>query len=193
MKAIRLRTEYLKDPMGIDIPAPRLFWNCQGGVRQTAYQITAETGGSVIWDSGRVESAQMTHIPYGGTHSSRQRVEWKVRVWDENGTEGPWSEPAFFEMGLLKPEDWSARWISGDYRVDKKARYPVDCFRRTFSAGNIVKARLYASALRPLRGAAERGADRRFRAGPRPHRLPGNGSSTRPMTCCRCCGRGRTS
>lgn len=105
MKAIRLRTEYLKDPMGIDIPAPRLFWNCQGGVRQTAYQITAETGGSVIWDSGRVESAQMTHIPYGGTHSSRQRVEWKVRVWDENGTEGPWSEPAFFEMGLLKPED----------------------------------------------------------------------------------------
>lgn len=146
MKAIRLRTEYLKDPMGIDIPAPRLFWNCQGGVRQTAYQITAETGGSVIWDSGRVESAQMTHIPYGGTHSSRQRVEWKVRVWDENGTEGPWSEPAFFEMGLLKPEDWSARWISGDYRVDKKARYPVDCFRRTFSAGNIVKARLYASA-----------------------------------------------
>lgn len=175
MKAIRLRTEYLKNPMGIDIPAPRLFWNCQGGVRQTAYQITAETGGSVIWDSGRVESAQMTHIPYGGTHSSRQRVEWKVRVWDENGTEGPWSEPAFFEMGLLKPEDWSARWISGDYRVDKKARYPVDCFRRTFSAGNIVKARLYASACGLYEGRlnGERIGDFVLA---RPHRLPEAGA-----------------
>ena len=39
MRAVRLRTEYLKDPIGIDIPRPRLFWNCEGGLRQTAYQI----------------------------------------------------------------------------------------------------------------------------------------------------------
>ena len=39
MKAINLRTEYLKDPIGIDILNPRLMWNCEGGVTQTAYQI----------------------------------------------------------------------------------------------------------------------------------------------------------
>lgn len=60
MKAIRLRTEYLKDPMGIDIDRPRLFWNCEGGVAQTAYQIIAtDDSGKTLWDSGRVESSSM--------------------------------------------------------------------------------------------------------------------------------------
>lgn len=54
MRAIRLRCEYLKDPMGIDILNPRLMWNCEGGVRQTAYQIVTEN-----WDSGKVESSSM--------------------------------------------------------------------------------------------------------------------------------------
>ena len=58
MNAIRLRTEYLRDPMGIDIQHPRLFWNDEGGVRQMAYQIATEQ-----WDSGRVESASM-HADY---------------------------------------------------------------------------------------------------------------------------------
>lgn len=33
MKAIRLKTEYLKNPCGIDFTAPRLLWNCEGGVQ----------------------------------------------------------------------------------------------------------------------------------------------------------------
>ncbi len=44
MKAVRLKTEYLFAPIGIDIDRPRLFWNCEGGVRQTAYQIIAKAG-----------------------------------------------------------------------------------------------------------------------------------------------------
>ena len=39
MKAIRLRTEYLKNPIGLGIQKPRLFWNCEDGIRQTAYKI----------------------------------------------------------------------------------------------------------------------------------------------------------
>jgi len=146
MKAIRLRTEYLKDPIGIDTPRPRLFWNCEGGVKQTAYQIVAEVNGRVAWDSGKVDSSQMTHVPYGGTLASRTRVEWKVRLWDEAGEEGPWSGPASFEMGLLQPSDWTAQWISGDYKPDKKQRYPVDCFRKRFKVEQVEKARLYAAA-----------------------------------------------
>ena len=37
MKAIRLKTEYLKNPLGIDFTAPRLFWNCADGVRPVSY------------------------------------------------------------------------------------------------------------------------------------------------------------
>ena len=36
MKAINLKTEYLIDPIGIDIKNPRLMWNCEGGKKQTA-------------------------------------------------------------------------------------------------------------------------------------------------------------
>lgn len=146
MKAIRLRTEYLKNPLGIDLLKPRLFWSCEDGVTQTAYQILAEADGNAAWDSGKVISAQMTHIPYGGKLTSRMRVTWKARLWDENGEAGPWSEPAFFEMGLLAASDWHAQWIAGDYKVHTNQRYPVDCFRKTFQAGSIVKARLYVTA-----------------------------------------------
>ena len=66
MKAIRLRTEYLKEPMGIDIIKPRFFWNCEGGQKQTAYQIICKRSGKTIWDSGKVASDTMTGIEYDG-------------------------------------------------------------------------------------------------------------------------------
>ncbi len=151
MRAIRLQTEYLKNPMGIDLTKPRLFWNCEGGVSQTAYQILAvNDDGEVMWDTGRVTSSQMTHIRYEGKPlKSRDRIIWKVCLWDEKGLQGEWSEDAFFEIGLLDPSDWMAKWITGNYFVDKKKRYPVDCFRRQVkrtSEAKIRKARLYATA-----------------------------------------------
>ena len=140
MKAIRLRTEYLKDPLGIDIKHPRLMWNCAGGVRQTAYQIVAGN-----WDSGKVASSSMQAV-YPRELRSRERVNWKIRLWDENGEAGAWSE-AFFEMGLLSPGDWSARWITGDYTPNRKERCPVDCFRKTFALERpVASARLYITA-----------------------------------------------
>ena len=140
MKAIRLRTEYLKDPLGIDIRQPRLMWNCEGGVKQTAYQIVAES-----WDSGKVESASMQAV-YPKELKSRERVSWRVRLWDENGEPGEWSD-SFFEMGLLSAEDWSAEWITGDYTPNKKERSPVDCFRKTFTLDKpLASARLYITA-----------------------------------------------
>ena len=140
MKAIRLRTEYLKDPLGIDLQRPRLMWNCEGGVKQTAWQIVTED-----WDSGRVESASM-HAVYPLPLRSCQRVNWKIRLWDENGESGQWSEGSF-EMGLLEKTDWTAKWITGDYAPRKGERYPVDCFRKTFPVrGKVSRARLYITA-----------------------------------------------
>ena len=136
MNAIRLRTEYLENPLGIDIPHPRLMWNCDGGKRQTAYQIVMEN-----WDSGKTFSSSM-HADYPRPLADRERVGWKVRLWDENDEPGEWSE-AFFETGI---SEWKAKWITGDYCPRKKKRYPVDCFRKGFSASNVIKARLYISA-----------------------------------------------
>lgn len=145
MKAIQLRTEYLKNPLGIDMLHPRLFWNCSDGKRQSAFQIIAVTDGKTVWDSGKTPTAAM-YADYPEPLDSRQCVRWRIRLWDEADIQGEWSEEAFFEMGLLSASDWKANWIAGDYRVDRKHRYPVDCFRKTFLADGAVKARLYITA-----------------------------------------------
>ena len=143
MQAIRLKTEHLIDPIGVDFTAPRLFWNCEGGKKQTSYQIVAaDDSGSVLWDSGRVESAAMC-VKWGGAPvPPKTKVLWKVRLWDETDSVGNWAE-ATFETGI---NTWSAKWITGNYPVSKKERYPVDCFRKAFHAANIKKARLYITA-----------------------------------------------
>lgn len=145
MRAINLRTEYLRNPIGIDIQNPRLFWNCEGGRKQTAYCIVCMSDGKTVWDSGKIHSDSM-RAEYPHALVSRQRVTWKVRLWDENDVAGDWSEEAFFETGLLSPSDWRAKWIAGNYRVRKKRRYPVDCFRKTFNVKDVRKARLYVTA-----------------------------------------------
>ncbi len=143
MKATRLRTEYLENPRGIDVAHPRLSWVCDGGVRQTAYRLVCRRAGEVVFDSGKVASSSM-RADYPLELSSRERIEWSVTLWDENDAEGEVSS-ASFEMGLLEPSDWAAKWIAGDYAVDPKQRYPIDCFRKTFTAPK-GDARLYITA-----------------------------------------------
>ena len=147
MKAVRLRTEYLVNPIGIDIVAPRLYWNAEGGTKQTAYQIIAKSGGKIIWNTGKVASSRMTHILYEGQPlHSREKVYWSVKLWDENGEGGEMSTGSF-EMGLLENTDWEAKWITGNYKVKKSERYPVDCFRKHLSITREVKsARIYITA-----------------------------------------------
>ncbi|MBO4414198.1 MAG: family 78 glycoside hydrolase catalytic domain [Clostridia bacterium] len=137
MKATRLRTEYLRDPIGVDFEKPRLMWNCEDGIKQTAYQIVTDK-----WDSGKVTSRSM-YAEYPEKLRDRERVAWRVRLWDENGEAGGWEE-AFFEVGI---SEWRAKWITGNYSVKKRERYPVDCFRRVFEVKKpIVRARLYITA-----------------------------------------------
>ncbi len=147
MKAINLKTEYLTNPIGIDIENPRLMWNCENGITQTAFQINAfDTDGNLIFDSGKTPSNSM-QFTYPLNLLSRERVYWQVKLWDENGKEDDFSEKAFFEIGLKRKADFKAKWITGNYTVDKKKRYPVDCFKKEFKAKEKVKsARLYATA-----------------------------------------------
>ena len=146
MKAVHLQVEYLTRPLGLGNPNPRFYWNCEGGVSQTAWQIICTRAGKTVWNSGKVKSGSMTHIPYAGTKlRSRDLVSWRVKLWDENGELGEVSESCF-ELGLLKADDWKAKWISGNYKPNPRYRYPVDCFRKNFSAEKVEKARLYVTA-----------------------------------------------
>lgn len=135
-KAANLRTEYLENPVGLDFAKPRLYWQLQDGRRsahQRAYQILAATaadllqeGKADLWDSGRVESDACVHVAYGGKPlQSRQRCWWTVRVWDKDDKLTEFARPAFFELGLLQPSDWVAKWI-GSPEIDKATTETAD-------------------------------------------------------------------
>jgi alpha-L-rhamnosidase len=147
MKAINMKTEHLVKPLGLDMVNPRFYWNCEGGIKQTAYRIVATWENETVWDTGKTQSSRMTHIRYEGQpFKSRDRVTWTVALWDENDVEGE-KTSSWFEMGLLKAEDWRAQWIAGDYKPKKNTRYPVDCFQKTFFVSKrVAHARLYITA-----------------------------------------------
>ena len=156
LEVIGLRTEYKVNPIGIDETVPRFSWEIAGSgrnVHQTAYQIRAseraesmDAEDPVFWDTGRIETDQSVHIEYGGPAlKSGQRVYWQVRIWD-NGRASSWSEPAFFEMGLLHPSDWQAIWIESDREEDSSVSQPCPMFRREFTLdGSITRARIYVT------------------------------------------------
>lgn len=146
--------EYRKNPLGIDIAAPRFGWQIEG-TRQTAYRILTASapdllseGRADVWDSGRVESDQSLHVAYAGPRlNSRQRVYWNVTVWDENDT-GSQSESAWFEMGLLRRKDWKARWIGAKLVGGPRSTIPVPYLRKSFTLpAGVESARLYVTAL----------------------------------------------
>ncbi|WP_406151288.1 alpha-L-rhamnosidase [Streptomyces sp. NBC_01012] len=113
--------EYVRHPLGLDTPRPRLSWPVASespGLVQAAYQVRVATtpellGKPDVWDSGRVESAQSVLVPYAGPEAaSRTRYFWSVRIWDADGRASAWSEPSWWETGLLEAADWSAGWIA---------------------------------------------------------------------------------
>lgn len=118
-----LTVEYSDTPLGLDEPAPRLAWRSPVA-RQTAYRIRvaaspAFENARLIWDSGKVASDANVQIAYAGPAlAARQRYWWQVQVWDADGRPGAWSVPGWWEMGMLAPSDWSAKWISGPARRD---------------------------------------------------------------------------
>ena len=126
----RLRCEYAKNPIGLDVARPRLSWELVSEKRdqmQSAYQILVAgskealaSGIGDLWDSGKVESSKTAQVVYEGKPlRSRQRCYWQVRVWDAAGNASGYSEPAYWEMGLLNPEDYQGQWIGFDTRLGK--------------------------------------------------------------------------
>jgi alpha-L-rhamnosidase len=140
-----LRVEHLATAFGIDTTRPRLsWWLPDGAGQQFGYRIRTDNG----WDSGHVSSDESVLVGYGGPPlGSGQRVGWQVKVWTEHG-ESEWSQPHRFELGLLGPGDWSARWIRPAEPARLPAgRRPAIFVRGEFQLGHgAVRARLYATA-----------------------------------------------
>ncbi|MDZ7317946.1 MAG: glycoside hydrolase family 78 protein [candidate division KSB1 bacterium] len=154
-----LRVEYQVNPIGIDVLIPRLSWEIvsdERNVRQTAFQVRAAAeaahltaGKNLLWDSGKIASEQSIQIEYQGPAlKSGQRIYWQVRIWDEKDRASNWSKAAFWEMGLLSPNDWKASWIEPNLEEDLTKSQPCPFLRKEFSLSKKIKAaRAYVSSL----------------------------------------------
>ena len=161
--------EYMVDPSVVDALNPRLSWinkamNPKGrGQKQTAWQIRVASsaekllaGSADLWDSGKQESGQSTLIKYSGQAlRSAQDCWWHVRVWDAEGRQSAWSEPAYWGMGLLKSSDWKSKWIGSPWQgeearenIEGRPHVPAPMLRKIFNLNKkIISAKAFVTGL----------------------------------------------
>ena len=155
LRVCSLRVEHCVNPSVVDVAQPRLSWVNEPknervkGQRQTAYRIVVASseeglrkGHYDLWDSGRVPSDISVLVPYGGRAlSSGQDCYWKVQTWDATGKRSRWSPTAHWGMGILKPEEWHAQWITA------RQSQGAPLFRKAFTLNRKVqKAKAYVTA-----------------------------------------------
>lgn len=147
-----LRTNRLREPIGIDAETVAFSWRISGETAQQAYEIEVITaarsseGKSTIWCSGVIQETRPFSAPYAGpTLTARTAYEWRVRV-QRDGAWSAWSDPSTFETGIPDKAAWAASWIgapSAD-EADDRTLY----FRTTLVLDSpVVRARAYATAL----------------------------------------------
>lgn len=139
------RTEDL-GVLGLGQPLPRLSWTVPQASEeffQSAYELEISREGSA--ERFVVASNEQVLVDWPGVPlTSRERIAVRVRVahgsfWSD------WSDESVAEMGLLRAEDWTGRFISpvGLGGIDEPAPTLLGSLSLPRGA---VKARLYATA-----------------------------------------------
>ncbi|WP_111979550.1 alpha-L-rhamnosidase [Algibacillus agarilyticus] len=168
------------NPLGYYEQRPRFTWQLSeksSALSQTAYQIQVTNSHPLsssflqweepLWDSKKVISNQNAWVQYQGPKlQSRQKIYWRVKIWDEQQRESNWSEINHLELGLVDNDDWQAQWIGhpdshetdensvynrtvkgGNFPVPNNLYYRPQYLRNQFTLANdIQQARLYISA-----------------------------------------------
>jgi len=163
------------NPLGIDQLKPTFSWIAASRLPdnyQSAYQILVasspfllEKNEGDIWDTGKVNGSRSVNVEYNGPElKSHKRYFWKVRIWGKAGYSSRYSQDAYWEMGILKPDLWKAQWLSAprlfdwskrdqqrkqlakDAPPEREEAAPI--FRKEFTVeGNVKSARAYVSGL----------------------------------------------
>lgn len=149
MKVYDLRTEYRKNPIGLATQLPRFSWKMESEKQNTvqkSYAISVmKEEGTVVWDSGVVESEDSVLVPYGGKPLEPETVyRVTVKVCDNHGENA--MEEADFETGIFHGTDFLAEMITHDFPPEETA-CPV--FYRDFPCDEkkrICRARAYVTA-----------------------------------------------
>ena len=148
--AVDLKSDHLKNPIGIDNAHPRLSWRMEDQrpeARQTAYRIIVGAdsvallnGRGDVRDTGKVVSEQQLVTYAGDALDPFTRYFWRVILWDGSQKESN-SAVHSFETGMMGMQNWQGSWISDGRDIDYG---PASYFRKEFAtAREIASARAY--------------------------------------------------
>ncbi len=140
-EAIRLKIEYMDNPLGIDIRNPRLTWNIKGGI-QDGYSVKAVGHLGSIFISGVIKTNKMFCM-LNGNFKSREQVEVSLIIYSDKGEEKVTTTN--FEMGLFQ-KDFVAKWIDPELFVSSEDEHPASYLRKAFNLDEIGMSRIYATA-----------------------------------------------
>jgi len=146
-----LKTEYLVNPIGLDVKKPRLTWKIKDqrrGAIQNAYKISMGTDSVKVaaglgshWNTGKVNEDDQMVVYCGKELQAFKKYYWSLSVWDKNERRVQASQTASFEMGMMESRNWEGSWISDSRDINKKES---PYFRKEFKTGKkIKKARVY--------------------------------------------------
>ena len=159
-----LTVDGLTAPIGLGTTDVWFAWrvnDSRRGAVQSAYRIVVSrmagagpssgepwaSGTAVVWDSGRMQSADQAFVSYGGPPLAPDSVyRWTVQTWAAAGGPGPFAKAAFFETGL-GDTDWRATWIRR--ATNDQVEYDQYTYGRKevmLRSSPIVRARAYVSA-----------------------------------------------
>jgi alpha-L-rhamnosidase len=152
---VKLKTEYLENPIGIDESHPRLSWQLDDnrkGAKQTAFRVLVDRdsislsqGDARDWNLNWTTSGNSRVTYNGESLQPYTRYYWRVEVKDHTGAIST-SQIAFFEMGLMSIRQWKGSWISDVHNINLK---PAPYFRREFSTAKKIRT---ARAIQRKRG-----------------------------------------
>ena len=108
IKAIDLRSDYKVNPIGMHNVAPRLSWENEGVWKKPQTECLPDfrhlkrlqiLRKFLFGIAKKFIPEESVNISYKGKPLlSRERVYWKVRIWDEKENVSEWSDEAFFEL-----------------------------------------------------------------------------------------------
>lgn len=153
LRIIDIRFEHYRETLGIGHDRPRLSWTVATPTpswQQRAYKVRAYDSKHRLRDETEwIFSDQSVLVPWPfASLQSRERLFVQVCVQGRDGKVSPWSELFQVEAGLLRREDWKARFITPSWDEDISRPNSCPFMQRKFVLSKrIARARLYVTAL----------------------------------------------
>lgn len=113
-----LRTQYLENPLGIDVDNPAFSWQLKSDKRattQATYQVELATDpmmANIVFNSGTITGRESANVRFNNMSlQPSTRYYWRVTVTDNYGNTATSKNGSYFETGL-RDSGWSgAKWI----------------------------------------------------------------------------------